>query len=75
MARVTRMRTRVVNLRREACDVRIDRRSVFGNPFRVGPDGSREDVIRKYRQTFGELVRTDPEFKAAVMALRGQVLG
>lgn len=30
--------------------VRIDRRTRWGNPFRIGPDGSREDVIERYRQ-------------------------
>jgi hypothetical protein len=29
--------------------VRIDRRTGFGNPFVVGKDGTREEVIAKYR--------------------------
>ena len=30
--------------------VRIDRGSKWGNPFRIGPDGTREVVIENYRQ-------------------------
>ena len=40
--------TRVVNLRREDCDVRICRPGQWGNPFRIGRDGTREEVISKY---------------------------
>jgi len=31
-------------------DVYIGRPSRFGNPFVIGMDGSREDVIRKFRE-------------------------
>ena len=30
-------------------DIYIGRPSVLGNPFKIGPDGSRDDVIEKYR--------------------------
>jgi hypothetical protein len=43
----------VHNLRREAMrpgDVRIDRRTEFGNEFVIGRDGSRADVITKFEQ-------------------------
>lgn len=40
---------RVVNMKNEKCDVRVDRSSVLGNPFRIGRDGNREEVIKKYR--------------------------
>ena len=36
--------TRVVN-----STVLIDRRTKWGNPFRIGRDGSREEVIARYR--------------------------
>lgn len=26
----------------------IDRRSMFGNPFKIGPDGDRELVVKKF---------------------------
>ena len=41
--------TRVVNKRRELCDVYIGRPSIWGNPFVIGRDGTREEVIEKYR--------------------------
>lgn len=42
--------TTVVNMRTGAWDVRIDRRTKWGNPFKIGRDGTREDVITKYRE-------------------------
>lgn len=30
--------------------VYIGRGSIWGNPFRIGPDGTREEVIAKYRE-------------------------
>lgn len=39
----------VVNLRKEPYDVYIGRGSAYGNPFRIGPDGTRDEVIVKYR--------------------------
>ena len=35
-------------------DVYIGRPSKWGNPFRIGPDGNREEVIRKYRDWIGK---------------------
>jgi len=35
--------------------VYIGRGSVWGNPFRIGPDGTREEVIAKYRARFYSL--------------------
>ena len=46
------MVTRVVHLKREPYDVRIDRSSRLGNPFVIGKDGSREEVIYKHRTRF-----------------------
>ena len=41
---------RVVHLRDAPPDaIRIDRRTAWGNPFQIGPDGTREEVIAKYR--------------------------
>jgi len=39
---------RVVNLRKEKYDFYIGRGSPFGNPFVIGKDGTREEVIAKY---------------------------
>ncbi|MHC4867811.1 MAG: DUF4326 domain-containing protein [Planctomycetota bacterium] len=40
--------TTVVNVRRDECDVYIGRGSIWGNPYRIGRDGGRADVIAKY---------------------------
>jgi len=41
---------KVVNLRKEKYDVYIGRGSKWGNPFVIGQDGNRQEVIEKYRQ-------------------------
>ena len=38
----------VVYLKREPCDVRIDRGTPWGNPFELGSDGDRATVIRAH---------------------------
>ena len=64
-------RTVVVNLRHEFYDVRIDRRSKWGNPFRIGPDGTRAEVIAKYRAW----IQTQPHLLASLGELNGRRLG
>lgn len=51
--------------------VRIDRRSRWGNPFRIGRDGDRAEVIDRYR----EHICGSPELLASVGELAGRVLG
>ncbi len=43
-------KTTVVNVRKSRYDVYIGRPSKWGNPFRIGPDGTRSQVIEKYRR-------------------------
>ena len=62
---------RVVNLRHEPCDVRIDRRTKWGNPFVIGVHGSREEVIEKYQ----EYILGCPDLLAALPELQGKRLG
>lgn len=62
----------VVNKRSGArFDVYVGRPSVWGNPFRIGPDGSRAEVIAKYRAWI--LARPKLVARARV-ELRGRVL-
>ena len=61
----------VVNIRRTACDVLIARPSKWGNPFMVGRDGNREQVIRIYEIH----VRRRPDLIAALPELIGKRLG
>ena len=49
---IIRRTTRLVNIRDTDAhyDVYIGRGSSWGNPFRIGKDGSRKEVIRLYKQ-------------------------
>ncbi len=67
--------TTVVNRRREAFDVYIGRGSPLGNPYRIGPDGERDEVIRKYAYDFPLRFRTEPDFREAVLSCEGKRLG
>lgn len=48
----------------------IGRGSKWGNPFRIGWGGNREEVIAKY----AEWIKTKPELLAALPELRGHDL-
>lgn len=53
-------------------DVRIDRPTKWGNPYIVGVDGTREEVIAKHRAW----IYTQPELLAAIKPeLQGKRLG
>ena len=56
--------------KKEPDDVYIGRGSVWGNPFKIGEDGSREDVIEKYKTFFF----ANPELVENVESLRGKSL-
>jgi hypothetical protein len=45
---------------------RVDRRSDWGNPFAIGKDGNRDQVIAKFHALWG---------KRPATALKGRVLG
>ena len=64
--------TIVVHCKKSAFDCYIVRPSIWGNPFRIGPDGDRGTVIAKYRAW----IATQPELIAkARVELKGRVLG
>jgi len=63
--------TTVVNIKHDPYDIYIGRGSVYGNPFRIGRNGTREQVIEKYR----EWVKTRPEILDHLEALRDKRLG
>lgn len=42
---------------------RIDRQTVFGNPFIIGRDGGRNDVVMKYYETFRERYLQNEELR------------
>lgn len=51
-------------------DVYIGRPSKWGNPFVIGRDGSRDDVIEKYRQW----LPTQPQLLNSISELKGKRL-
>jgi len=62
----------VVHCKREPYDVYIGRGSSFGNPYKIGVHGTREEVIAKYEK----FVRRNPHLLARIRReLRGKVLG
>lgn len=62
--------TRVVNKYKEPFDVYIGRGSDWGNPFVIGTDGTREEVIDKYRKW----IIKQPQIKN-IHKLSGKTLG
>lgn len=62
---------RVVHCKTELFDVYIGRPSAWGNPFIIGRDGTRGQVIAKYRTWLQE----HPELMARLSELQGKTLG
>lgn len=78
------MKTTVVNIRTDDYDIYIGRRNTkyhFGNPFVIGPDGDRDEVIRKYDDWINErdFLDLDPErrkfIQVSLSTLKGKRLG
>jgi hypothetical protein len=61
----------VVHCKRARFDIYIGRPSKWGNPFVIGRDGTRADVIAKYRRW----LLTQPTLLAALPELAGKTLG
>jgi len=68
---MTDNQTRVVHCKKHLYDVYIGRPSKWGNPFVIGRDGNRDEVIEKYRSW----VKANPGLMAEVKSLKGKVLG
>jgi hypothetical protein len=64
-------RALVVHFRKAPYDVFIGRPSKWGNPFRAGRDGTREECIAKH----AAWIRTQPDLMESVGELYGKVLG
>jgi len=64
---------KVVHCKKEKYDVYIGRPSKWGNPFSIGKDGSREEVIKKYEEWItngeGKYLLND------LHELKGKILG
>lgn len=60
------MKTQIVNIKKSEYDIYIGRPSKWGNPFIIGRDGNREEVIEKYTRwliTQDHLLNTLHEIK------------
>lgn len=67
-------RTKVINVRSKQAQrpyIYVGRPSAWGNPFKIGVDGSRREVIRKYE----EWIKTQPELMLRITELKGRRLG
>lgn len=54
--------------------VRIDRATEWGNPFRIGEDGTREEVIAKYRKALWLQIKSGNQSLEQLAALKGKDL-
>ena len=54
--------------------VRIDRRTKWGNRFRIGKDGTREEVIALYRAELWRRIRTGEVSLEELASLHGKTL-
>ena len=61
----------VVHCKRARYDVYIGRPGKWGNPFQIGRDGTRAQVIARYERWLSE----QPELLAALPELAGKTLG
>ena len=66
--------TQIVNIKHEKCEVFCGRGSIFGNPYVIGRDGTREHVINRYREWFAFLLK-DATFVRELRKLKGKKLG
>jgi O-acetyl-ADP-ribose deacetylase (regulator of RNase III) len=61
----------VVHCKKSRYDVYIGRPGLWGNPYAIGKDGTRAEVITKYRR----YLEDSPELMARLPELRGKILG
>lgn len=62
---------RVVHCKHDKYDIYIGRNSKWGNPFIIGKDGNREEVVQKYF----EWIITQKHLMNALPELSGKILG
>lgn len=62
---------KVVHCKQENYDVYIGRPSKWGNPFSIGKDGTRKEVIKKYRN----YILSNKKLMNELHELEGKVLG
>ena len=65
------LKTQIVHCKRENYNIYIGRPSKWGNPYVIGRDGTRKDVIEKYKQ----YILASPDLLNSIEELRGKKLG
>jgi hypothetical protein len=68
-------KTIVVNVKKELYDVYCGRPTIYRNPYRIGVDGDRETVIKKFEVRFHNKMKNDPAYRKAILGLRGKRIG
>lgn len=63
--------TSVVHCKKSKYDIYIGRPSKWGNPYEIGKDGTREEVIAKYEQ----YLLSSPHLLNSLHELHGKILG
>lgn len=63
--------TKVVNVKEEPYNIYIGRGSKWGNPFIIGKDGNRDEVIKKYHMW----VIKQPDLMSSLHELDDKILG
>jgi hypothetical protein len=71
MERLSKTLPKVVHCNKETYDIYCGRPSKWGNPFSIGKDGTRKEVIEKYRQFLLE----HPQLLEDLHELEGKTLG
>ncbi len=61
----------VVHCKKESYDIYIGRPSKWGNPFQIGKDGTRDEVIEKFRNW----IITQPNLLKDLSEIKGKTLG
>lgn len=69
--RMLKCKTKVVHCKKEKYDVYIGRGSKWGNPFAIGKDGTRLEVIQKYKK----YILSNNELIKQLSELEGKILG
>jgi len=49
--------------------------SEFANPYKIGIDGTRDDVIKKYRKYIENRLENDVELRRKLLEMKGKSLG
>lgn len=63
--------TKVVHCKKEMYDVYIGRPSKWGNPYSIGKQGTREEVVTKYEMWIGK----NSYLLASLSELKDKILG